>query len=253
MMVRHRARRVGPSDAERIRSAMAAAESLSLTTDSRAYDLIGMHRVDDRGRLRLRAPADSPLAAEVASAPYGDVAALVELTDIAPTTLRERVRSRISLAGWLSAAARQPEPRTLVLDLDLAEATLDDGGPLAHVEPEDLAAAAPDVLATEEAAMLTHLEGGHRGVVGLLTRLVDPRPLRGAVRVVPAAMDRGGITLRCEYRGGRHEDVRVPFDKPVRAASEVGRQVELLLRRAHATHTCGRTTGTSAWDRGASS
>lgn len=252
-MIRHRARSAGPSAAERIRSAMAAAESLSVTTDARAYDLIGMHRVDDRGRLRLRAPADSALAAEAVSAPFGDVAALVEITDIAPTTLRERVRSRITLHGWLSAVAGQRDARTLVLGLDLAEATLDDGGHLAHVEPEEFAAAAPDVLAGEEAAMLTHLEGAHRGVVGLLTRLVDPRPLRGAVRVVPAAMDRGGITLRCEYRGGRHEDVRVPFDKPVRASSEVARQVELLLRRAHATHTCGRTTGTSAWGRGASS
>jgi hypothetical protein len=252
-MVRHRTRRAGPSAAERIRSAMTAAESLSVTTDTRAYDLSGMHRVDDRGRLRLRAPADSALAAEVATAPFGDVAALVEITDIAPSTLRDRVRARITLSGWLAAVTGQPDARTPVLGLDLAEATLDDGSLRAHVGPEELAAAEPDVLATEEAALLTHLEGAHRNVVGLLTRLVDPRPLRGALRVVPAAMDRGGITLRCEYRGGRYEEARVPFDKPVRAASEVGRQVQLLLRRAQATHTCGRTTGPSAWRHGTSS
>lgn len=252
-MVRHRARRTGPSDAERIRSAVAAAESLSLTTDSRAYDLIGMHLVDDRGRLRLRAPADSPLAAEVASAPFGDLPALVEITDIAPTTLRERVRSRTTLTGWLSAEAEQPEPRTLVCALDLAEATIDADGLLAHVEPEEFAAAEPDVLAAEEAAMLTHLEGSHRDVVGLLTRLVGPYPLRGAVRVVPSAMDRDGITLRCEHPRGQYEDVRLPFDEPVRAASEVGRQVDLLLGRAQATHTCGRAAGAAARRRGTSS
>lgn len=252
-MVRHRARRAGPSDAERIRSALAAAESLSLTTDSRAYDLIGMHLVDDRGRLRLRAPTDSPLAAEVASAPFGDVAAMVEITDIAPTTLRDRVRSRITLSGWLSAETEQPEPRTLILTLDLAEASIDSGGLLAHVEPEELAAAEPDVLAAEEAAMLTHLEGAHRDVVGLLARLVDHRTLHGAVRVGPSAMDRDGITLRCEHPDGQYADVRLPFDKRVRTASEVGRQVDLLLHRAHATHTCGRAAGGAARRRGTSS
>lgn len=252
-MVRHRARRAGPSDAARIRSAVAAAESLSLTTDNRAYDLIGMHLVDERDRLSLRAPADSPLAAEVLSAPFGDIAVLVQITDIAPTTLRERVRSRTTLSGWLSAEAEQPEPHTLVFTLDLAEATIDAGGLIAHVEPEEFAAAEPDVLAAEEAAMLTHLEGAHRDVVGLLTRLVDPHPLRGAVRVVPSAMDRDGITLRYEHPRGRHEDVRLPFDEPVRAASEVGRQVDLLLNRAHAAHTCGRAAGTAARRPGTSS
>lgn len=252
-MVRHRARRAGPTDAERIRSAVAAAESLSLTTDDRAYDLIGMHLIDDGGRLLIRAPADSPLAAEVVSAPFGDLAALVEFTDIAPTTVRERVRSRVSLSGWLASAAEQPEPRTMVLALDLAEATIESGGHLAHVEPEELAAAEPDVLAAEEAAMLTHLEGAHRDVVSLLTRLMDPRPLRGVVRVVPSAMDRGGITLRCEYAHERHEDVRVPFERPVRAASEVGRQVDLLLHKAHATHPCGRAARTAARRRGSAS
>lgn len=81
--------------------------------------------------------------------------------------------------------------------------------------------------------MLNHLDEDHRYVVAQLARLADPELVRGAVRVVPFAMDRHGITLRCEYAAG-YADHRIAFPVPVRDATGVGRQVEALLDRVRA-------------------
>lgn len=107
-MVFAKARPAGPSNAERIRSVIAAAGSLSLTTDDNTYDLIAMHSVDDSGRLLLHAPADSPPAVESVCAPHGVLAALLEFTDIAPAAVRDRVRARVTLAGRLTPSVTQP-------------------------------------------------------------------------------------------------------------------------------------------------
>lgn len=221
-----------PTAAERIRSVPARAGSLSVTTDGHRLDLVGLHAVDGKGRLGLRLPAASPLRPPTACAPGATQAALVEFTDIAPTAVRARVRARVSLSGWLTPTG----PEESADDgaghrLDLARATLETASDTVAVRPDELAAAAADPPALAEAAMLTHLADGHPDLVARLTRLADSRLLLGAVRVQPLALDRYGITLRCEYARG-HGDFRFVFSKRVRTATEAGDQVGLLLATA---------------------
>ncbi|MGI5481680.1 DUF2470 domain-containing protein [Streptomyces lavendofoliae] len=104
MSSRTDARPPGPSGAERVRSVLTAARSLTVTTDGYRCDLVGAHALDDRGRLTLRLPGDCHLAAAVACAPRGDLAAMLQFTDVAPTAVRDRVRARVTLSGWLTDA-----------------------------------------------------------------------------------------------------------------------------------------------------
>ncbi|MGW8994171.1 DUF2470 domain-containing protein [Streptomyces zhihengii] len=220
-----------PGCAERVRSVIAAAPSLSLTADDRCYDLVDMHSVDRKGRLLLHAPADSPLAAQAAHAPRGDLAALLEFTDIAPTGVRDRVRAKVTLAGRLVPCDARAGAKTLVLGLDLARAGIERRGRVEHVDPEDLARARPDVLAAHETSMLLHLTDDHQDVVDRLALLTDPAVRQGALRVRPLALDRFGIVLRLEHAGGGHTDTRIAFPGPVRDTEDVGRQIDRLLRR----------------------
>lgn len=197
-----------PTSAERIRSVLAAAESLTVTTDGHSCDLMGVHSVDDRGRLTLRLPADSCLSGRSALAPRGSLAAFAEFTDIAPTAVRDRVRARVTLSGWLTPVRSAAEADTLNLRLDAGRATLETPAGTTRVGLDGLVLTAPDPLATEEAALLTHLTNGRTKVVARLARLVDPRHLQGVVRVCPLALDQYAITLRLEQARG-HCDVRV--------------------------------------------
>ncbi|MFI1470594.1 DUF2470 domain-containing protein [Streptomyces wuyuanensis] len=230
-MVLVQARAGAPSNAERIRSVVAASGSLSLTTGSRAYDLVALHTVDDLGVLRLHAPADSVLALESACAPAGELTALVEFTDLAPVRVRDRVRSRVTLAGRLGPSGTRTEQGVLVLRLETVRASIARGGVVEHVGPAELARATVDLLAFDEAGMLAHLDEDHPELVAELGRLVDPGCLRGAVALRPLALDRHGITLRCEYAGG-HQDVRIAFPAPLRSAEDIRRQMDRLLARA---------------------
>lgn len=217
-----------PTGAERIRSVVSAAGSLSLTTGGRCYDLVTMHTMDDKGRVRLHVPADSPLAAEAVCAPRGVLAGLMEFTDIAPTALRDRVRARVTLSGRLTPADIQYSPDVLVLRLDAVRATVETGGVTEAVDLDQLVLAEADPLASEEAALLGHLDHHHREIVDQLSRLVAPQVLQDAVQVRPLALDRYGITLRCEYARGHH-DARIPFLAPVNDPARIGRQMERLL------------------------
>ncbi|MFF8606776.1 DUF2470 domain-containing protein [Streptomyces sp. NPDC015346] len=218
--------------AERVRSVLARAVSLSLTTDGQDYDLIGMHSVGRKGRITLRPQPDSPLAAQVASAPRGSLAVLLEFTDIAPTALRDRVRARVTISGWLAPAG--PESRD-ELRLDLARVTLRTAAGIQDVGLDAYALAAPDPLAVEEAAMLTHLADAHEDMVADLVVLAGSRLPHGVVRAMPLAVDRHGITVRCEYREG-HCDLRLLFPAPARDAAEAGEQVRRLLTTPRCAH-----------------
>jgi hypothetical protein len=220
-----------PTAAERIRSVMSGSGSLSLTTGGHCYDLIAMHTVDAKGQLRLHVPADSPLAAEAVCAPRGVLGGLVQFTDIAPTSVRDRVRARIALSGRLTPADIQSSPDVLVLRLEVARAAIEADGAAEEVRLDDLAHAQPDPLARDEAALLGHLDHDHQDVVVRLSRLAGPEVLQGVVRVRPLALDRYGFTLRCEYARDHH-DFRVVSPTPVRDQAEIGKQVELLLSRA---------------------
>ncbi len=69
-----------------------------------------------------------------------------------------------------------------------------------------------------------------------LTRLADPWLLRGAVPILPLALDRHALTLRCEYARNQR-DLRLPFPAPLRDASQGGDQIRHLLAAAR---TCPR-------------
>lgn len=231
-----------PTAAERIRSVLARAESLTVTTNGHRLDLVGRHVVDDKAQLRLRLPADSPLRPPAAGAPSATPAALVEFTDIAPTAVRERVRARVALSGWLTPTDPGGDADSGVGHrLDIARASLETTSDIVAVRLDELVLATADPLAIEEAAMLTHLADAHPEAVAQLTRLADPRLLQGAVRVQPVALDRFGITLRCEYARS-HCDFRFVFSTPVRGAAEAGDQIRMLLAAAQA---CPRRRTTS--------
>ncbi|GGU28838.1 DUF2470 domain-containing protein [Streptomyces lavendofoliae] len=269
MSSRTDARPPGPSGAERVRSVLTAARSLTVTTDGYRCDLVGAHALDDRGRLTLRLPGDCHLAAAVACAPRGDLAAMLQFTDVAPTAVRDRVRARVTLSGWLTDAGADDAVSGgavgvrgtkgtrargiggdrargaggagdagdagdhVGLRLDTVRATLDTGAGPEGVGLDELVLAGADPLAGHEAALLIHLTDGHPDAVARLARLVEPRHLHGVRRVVPVALDRYGITLRLE-RARAHDDVRLPFAVPLRDAAEFGDRVQALLAAARA-------------------
>ncbi|RFU84648.1 DUF2470 domain-containing protein [Streptomyces triticagri] len=208
---------------ERVRSVLAQAVSLSLGTDSQDYDLIGMHTVGPEGRITLHPDPDTPLALQVAAAPRVGLGAVLEFTDISATPLRDRVRARVTLIGRLRAVAAAGE---LTFDVDLVTLSTAEG--VQDVDPAELARTAPDPLAVEEAAMLTHLAEAHEDMVAGLFALGGSRLPHGVLRTLPLALDRHGITLRCEYREG-HCDLRLPFPDTARDAVEAGEQVRRLL------------------------
>ncbi|MFG2759914.1 DUF2470 domain-containing protein [Streptomyces wuyuanensis] len=224
------------SAAERVRTVLAAAESFTAVTDTHSCDLVGggLHSVGDDGRLSLRVPSDCRLAGEVALAPRGTLPVVLKFTDVAPVAVRERVRSRVTIAGWLAQAAPEcEESGTASFRMVTAHVALEAPAGPVTVGLDELALARPDVLAHHEAAMLTHLVDDHAEVVDLLTRLVDPRLLQGVVRVWPLAMDRRGVTLRLEHAHS-HQDVPLPFPAPVRDAGQAGDRVRELLAAARA-------------------
>ncbi|MGW7465283.1 DUF2470 domain-containing protein [Streptomyces xantholiticus] len=222
-----------PTGAEQVRSVLAAAESLTVTTNGHRCDLAGLHSLDTRGRLTLELSADSHLAVAVACAPRGNVAAMVEFTDVAPTAVRDRVRARVVLSGWLTPVGPEPEGTTVELRLYLVRATLETEEGIVVVGLDELVLAEADPLAGHEAGLLLHLTDAHPDSVAQLARLVDLRHLHGVLRVWPLRLDRYGITLRLEYARG-HRDIRVPFSAPVHAAAEVGDRIQTLLAAAHA-------------------
>ncbi|MER5740745.1 DUF2470 domain-containing protein [Streptomyces sp. NPDC002262] len=218
--------------AEQVRSALARALSLSLTLDGRTYDLLGAHTVGARGRITLHPPADTPLSAHLALDPAGASDARIDLTDIAPTALRDRVRARVTLTGRLvPATPGDPGP----LRLDPARIVLRTGTGTEEVAPGAYALAAPDPLALEEAALLTHLADAHADLVSELVVLAGSRLPHGVVRALPLAMDRHAVSLRCEYGEG-HCDLRLLFPGEARDAAAAGDMVRRLLTAPRCAH-----------------
>ncbi|MFE5795419.1 DUF2470 domain-containing protein [Streptomyces sp. NPDC056503] len=218
--------------AEQVRSVLARAISLSLTLDGQTYDLLGAHTVGARGRITLHPPADTPLSDHLARAPLGTLDARLDLTDIAPTALRDRVRARVTLTGRLTPAA-PGDPGSL--RLDLARVTLRTGTGTEEVAPGAYTLAAPDPLALEEAALLTHLADAHPDLVSDLVVLAGSRLPHGAVRALPLAIDRHAVSLRCEYGEG-HCDLRLLFPGEARDATEAGDMVRRLLTAPRCAH-----------------
>lgn len=223
-----------PTSGERIRTILAAAESMTVVTEEHRTEVSRMAGADPRAQIHLctSAPTQSDAAeAGTASPPWGCVAAALEFTDIAPTAVRDRVRARVTISGWLAADGAEAPGGDQCLEFSHAVLETADGQ--VTVGLAELMAAREDPLASCEAGMLTHLVDDHEDVVSLLVRLVDSRLLRAAERIMPLAIDRYGITLRIERARG-HRDVRLPFPSPIDDADQAGEQIHALL--AHADH-----------------
>ncbi|CAL9356922.1 DUF2470 domain-containing protein [Streptomyces sp. enrichment culture] len=221
-----------PTAAERARSVLAAAHSMTVVTDGRHTEVQHLDGSGVMGHVHLHAPLEGRGAP-----PAGRVPVRLELTDIAPTPVRDRLRARVTLTGLL-AAPYDPDSAESTC-MEFGQCVLEDASgrtfvPLAELEATDL-----DPLATSEAGLLTHLVDDHPELVPLLLRLVRPLPDRAVRRVVPVGIDRYGLTLRLEHATG-HRDVRLPFRRTVRHIDHVGPQIHALLaasrRLSHTRH-----------------
>lgn len=216
-----------PSPAERLHSLLCSASSLDVVAGGRRVSLLDGHTVDPAGTLSIEVPADSALALDLADGPSP---ALIEITDVSPVAMRNRIRARATLAGAL-----RPVGKTTTI-LDVAAADLTERGVVTHIAPAEFAAAAADLLASREAALLCHLVDAHADLVSWLSRLVPAERLHGVTRVHPLRLDRFGIVLRLEFPS-HDRDVRLPFGQPVRAVEDApSRMLELLAR----ARTCRR-------------
>ena len=227
----------GPTDAERVRSILHAATSLTATTAAGRHDLLGPQlltvgatRPDAGPLLRLRAPQDCRIAREAAAPDPDGLPVLLEWTDVAPAAVRARVRGRVRIAGLLGRPVAGPDG---VVVMSVAPEGVMLGTAAGHltVDPHELAGAEPDPLAAHEGALLTHLADDHHDQVAALTRLLDPHTLAGVVRAWPLALDRYGIVLRLE-RLRSHHDARLTFEEPLLDVDHVGHRIHALLSAA---------------------
>ncbi|OEU94520.1 hypothetical protein DB35_00905 [Streptomyces abyssalis] len=219
-----RARVTQPTHAERVRSILVAAHSMTVVSDGLHTEVHRLHETGATGHVHLHAPPESAPAGSERRVPVR-----LELTDIAPTPVRDRLRAQVTLTGLL--AAPYDEGATASTCMEFGQALLEDSRGRTFVTLEELQSAAPDPLATCEAGLLTHLLDGHREFVPLLLRLVRPQPNRGVLRAVPVALDRYGVTLRLEY-SGTHCDARLPFASPVTHPDQVDSRFQALLAAA---------------------
>ncbi|WP_435973014.1 DUF2470 domain-containing protein [Streptomyces sp. Qhu_M48] len=213
-----------PTPAERVRSVLAAAHSMTVVSDGVHQEVHLLDGTGPMGHIHLHDPSEESHAGHAARTPVR-----LEFTDIAPTPVRDRLRARVTLTGLL-AAPYEPESATSVC-VEFGQALLEDAEGRHFVTLEELHATGIDPMASCEASMLTHLVDSHGELVPLLLRLVRPRPERDMVRALPVALDRYGITLRLEHPTG-HQDVRLPFPTPVTDIGQAAPRIHALLAAA---------------------
>jgi hypothetical protein len=238
-----------PSAAERARSVAARGGTASLVGTGAPQAVPLVHHVRADGSAVLLLHDDEPVLDEIRSAPGGEFAAMLEITDHAPVDLREPVRGLL----WITGRLRVPEPdiaRRIALQvadvrphadllrlghgatlvrLDPGSAVLSDAEGTAALTPVDLAAAWPDPFCRYEGHWLAHLEDSHPDVLDVLARHLPPalRDLREA-RLRPLGMDRYGLRLRLEAPGRDH-DVRIAWPEQATTVEELRTQMQHLI------------------------
>lgn len=205
------------------------------------------HAITAADQVLVAVPTDGDLVRAVATAPDSDLSALVMVTDHAPVPLRRPIRAQLWLSGWLTPVPARDEraavlafadarPSEVLLDvghsvgllrLDLAEVVLGEGGPAQDVSPMEFLAARPDPLAALEADHLAHLDGDHPEFLTLLGGLLPEGSIGPDDVLRPLGLDRFGFRLRVERPGG-HQDVRVPFGRPLTCPGDLGPAVGRL-------------------------
>ncbi|MFD4655747.1 DUF2470 domain-containing protein [Kitasatospora sp. NPDC058444] len=218
-----------PTTAERIHSLLSATSSLTVRALGEHHHLdtpVSVHG----SRLRLRTALDDPLTTAVAGAADG-LAVVLDVTDVAPVAVRDRVRARLTMAGRLRLAHLADDGLSVHLRVDVAHAVLATPYGTGAITGADLALAEPDPLARHEAALLTHFADDHAEALDVLTRLLDPVVLVHAPDVRPLALDRYGLVLRLDHPHG-HRDVRLVFPEPARDTDDFGHRMHDLLAAA---------------------
>ena len=243
---------VAPTTAERIRSACVRAAGAMLAVEGVEPASTPVHHLLGDGSFAITVPSDDILAGMAVAAGATGVQAVLEMTDYAPLSLREPVRSLVWTRGRLHGvpvgevaalldliAAEDPNPALLQVNSDSAA---DTGYTLMRLKIESVVVAdstgaesvgvgallgvRPDPFCAMESCWLQHVESAHREVVDRLgTRL--PMPLRRG-RVRPLGLDRYGVQMRVEGDNGDH-DVRLPFAKPVDDVTGLSQAIRILM------------------------
>ncbi|MEV4441486.1 DUF2470 domain-containing protein [Streptomyces sp. NPDC049577] len=195
--------------------------------------------VGPAGDVLLVHPADSPVVRAATHAQDGELSAVLEITDVAPVAVPNRVRGRAWLSGRLTCVPGVAEPGRMLLRLEPVEVSLDDLWGAERVDPESFAAAAPDPLMPYETELLQHLHSGHGDQVRRLTALLGERaPEPRCMRAVPLALDRFGLRVRFTHGHGpgspadRSFDTRFEFPAPVRDVAGLRRAMHQLFEAA---------------------
>lgn len=183
------------------------------------------------GDVFLVFPADSPAVRAATHAQDDELSAVLEITDVAPVAVPNRIRGRGWLSGWLTHVPGMAEPGRMMLRLEVGEASIDDLWGAESVAPEDFARAAADPLACYEAELLQHLHAAHSDQVQLLAALLGERAFVPG-RAVPVALDRFGLRVR--FTGERCFDARFDFPEPVRDVNGLRRAMHRLFEAASA-------------------
>ena len=236
-----------PSQAERARTVLAAAASVSVRWDGGRVDLLGCHHDDPLGDVILTLETSSTLA-RAALAARGtseeDIPVTVELTELCAVSVRDRVRARVGLGGWMSfpqpaSPGRAASTGSVGLRIEVAEVMLEEDDRHAWVTVEDYRKGEPDPLHLGAAEQLQHLVAHHPDAIVTLSRLCEPEDLLGVVRVLPVTLDRYGIVLRVE-RLRDHWDVRLPFRRRVDSGTEAAAELRYLLSEGSRRRPCAR-------------
>ncbi|WP_406098637.1 DUF2470 domain-containing protein [Streptomyces sp. NBC_01013] len=186
------------------------------------------------GDLFLEFPAGSPAVRAATHAQDDELAAVLEITDVAPVAVPHRIRGRARVCGWLTSVPGMAGPGRMLLRLETGEAYVEDLWGAETVEPEELRDAAADPLVAHEAELLQHLHAAHGDRLETLCGLLGERAARTAAPpfVVPVALDRLGLRVRFFERQGPCFDARFEFPEPVRDVVELRHAMRTLFDAA---------------------
>ncbi|MFF8386599.1 DUF2470 domain-containing protein [Streptomyces kanasensis] len=230
-----------PSAAERTRTLVQGTCSAVLLIPGATAPLLDQLAPDARavgpdGEVLLLYPADSPAVRAATHAQDDELPAVLELTDVAPVAVPNRVRGRAWASGWLTVLPGvAAEPGHTMLRLEVGDLYVDDLWGADPVDPEEFARAVPDPLRHHETELLQHLAAAHDDQMLALTALLGERAGTGpsAVReVVPLALDRFGLRVRCRDADRRTFDARFDFPEPVRDVHGLRRAMHALFEAA---------------------
>ncbi len=251
-----------PTAAERVRTLVESNASAALTipgterdgVDNTAPSVPEARAVTPTGDVLLLVPTDSFAGRTAVHAHHDEVTAVMEITDVAPVSVPQRIRGRSWVAGWLTAvpasesgacrrllarahpAGPVPGPAWTLLRMEVGEAYVDDLWGQEHVEPDEFARADADPLSRHEAELLQHLAASHASQLRSLCSLLGEQSAECAKprQIAPLSLDRYGLRLRCRTDNSCF-DARFDFPEPVNDVGQLRRAMRWLFETAAET------------------